>query len=59
MENALRAYVCAWKFFEKVAPSFQHAYSGSIDSAKREETKVRRPREAVRLLADGEKPGLK
>jgi uncharacterized protein YdeI (YjbR/CyaY-like superfamily) len=59
IEGALRADARAWKFFENLAPSYRRAYIGWIDSAKREETKARRLREAVRLLAAGEKLGLK
>jgi uncharacterized protein YdeI (YjbR/CyaY-like superfamily) len=42
-----------------MAPSYQRAYIGWIDSAKRDETKKRRLREALRLLAAGKKLGLK
>jgi uncharacterized protein YdeI (YjbR/CyaY-like superfamily) len=59
IESALKANARAWAFFEKLAPSYRRAYVGWIDSAKREETKRRRLREAVALLATGQKLGLK
>ena len=49
----------AWDNFEKLAPSGRRAYIGWIDSAKREETKEKRLREAIGLLAAGKKLGLK
>jgi len=59
IEQALSADPRAWRSFQQLAPSYRRAYIGWIDSAKREETRVRRLREAVRLLAAGEKLGLK
>ena len=49
----------AWQFFEQLAPSYRRAYVGWIHSAKRAETREKRLREAVSLLAAGEKLGLK
>ncbi|HUO84944.1 MAG TPA: YdeI/OmpD-associated family protein [Thermoanaerobaculia bacterium] len=59
IEQALRANPPAWEEFEKLSPSQRRLYVGWIDSAKREETKGRRLREAVSLLAAGRKLGLK
>jgi len=59
IEKELKADARAWKHFQELAPSHRRAYIGWIDSAKREETKVRRLREAVGLLAAGRKLGLK
>jgi len=59
VEKALKANMRAWKFFQQLAPSYRRAYIGWIESAKREETKARRIREAVRLLASERKLGLK
>ena len=42
-----------WQFFEQLAPSYRRAYVGWIDSAKRVETREKRLREAVSLLAAG------
>jgi uncharacterized protein YdeI (YjbR/CyaY-like superfamily) len=59
IEQALRRNTRAWKHFEQLAPSYRRAYIAWIDSAKREETKRKRMREAVGLLAAGKKLGLK
>jgi uncharacterized protein YdeI (YjbR/CyaY-like superfamily) len=57
--EALRAEPVARAFFERLAPSYRQAYVAWIDSAKRQETKERRLREAVGLLSAGRKLGLK
>jgi uncharacterized protein YdeI (YjbR/CyaY-like superfamily) len=56
---ALRRHPAAWKHFEGLAPSYRRMYVGWIDSAKRQETKMRRLQEAIGLLAAGKKLGLK
>ena len=57
--KTLEANPRAWQFFEQLAPSYRRAYVGWIHSAKRVETREKRLREAVSLLAAGEKLGLK
>jgi uncharacterized protein YdeI (YjbR/CyaY-like superfamily) len=59
IDQALRANPRAWICFEQLAPSHRRAYIGWIDSAKREQTKARRLREALGLLASGKQLGLK
>jgi len=59
IETAFRANPSAWEHFEQLAPSYRRAYIGWIDLAKRVETKERRLREALGLLAAGEKLGMK
>ena len=59
IERRLKASRRAWAYFEQLAPSYRRAYVGWIDSAKRKETKEKRLREAIRLLAAGKKLGLK
>lgn len=59
VEKAFKARPQAWEHFQQLAPSHRRAYVGWIDTAKREETKARRLREAVTLLAAGKKLGLK
>jgi uncharacterized protein YdeI (YjbR/CyaY-like superfamily) len=59
IETALRRNARAWTEFEKLAPSYRRQYVGWIDSAKKEETKAKRLAEAIRMLAAGEKLGLK
>lgn len=57
--QALRSRPAAWKHFQSLAPSYRRMYIGWIDSAKRQETKTRRLQEAIGLLAQGKKLGLK
>jgi len=59
IERGLKENARAWEYFQQLAPSYRRAYIGWIDSAKREETKAKRLREAVNLLAAGQKLGLK
>jgi uncharacterized protein YdeI (YjbR/CyaY-like superfamily) len=59
IETQLKADARVWNYFEHMAPSCRRAYIGWIDSAKREETKEKRLREAISLLGAGKKLGLK
>jgi uncharacterized protein YdeI (YjbR/CyaY-like superfamily) len=59
IKKRLQANPQAWNHFVELAPSYRRAYIGWIESAKREETKEKRLREATRLLAAGKKLGLK
>jgi uncharacterized protein YdeI (YjbR/CyaY-like superfamily) len=59
IEQAIKRDRAAWKFFQALAPSHRRNYIRWIDSAKREETKARRMQEAIKLMAAGEKLGLK
>ena len=45
--------------FEKLAPSYRKHYIGWIQAAKRDETKEKRIRDSVFLLAKGKRLGLK
>ena len=58
IEKGLKANAQAWEFFQKLAPSYRRLYLAWIDSAKRDETKQKRLREALGLLAAGKKRGL-
>lgn len=46
-------------FFEQLAPSYQKHYIGWIQSAKRPDTRAKRVRESIALLARRQKLGLK
>ena len=59
IEETLRTDLLAWQYFKQLAPSYRRAYIGWIESAKRQETKEKRLREALGLLAAGKKLGLK
>jgi len=49
----------AAEFFSTLSPSCQRQYTGWIAVAKREETRTRRIEEALKLLAAGEKLGMR
>src|SRR5262249_9324105 len=53
IQAALRDHPKALRHFEALPPSEGRRYFAWIDSAKREETKLRRLKEAIRLLAKG------
>jgi len=55
----LRRVPKAWKNFEGLPPSHKRQYVAWIDSAKKEETKLRRLEEAIRMLQAGERLGMK
>jgi uncharacterized protein YdeI (YjbR/CyaY-like superfamily) len=59
IQKALRNHPTARRHFEALAPSQRRRYFAWIESAKREETKLRRLKEAIRLLASGKVLGLK
>ena len=59
IQAALKRHGKAGRYFEALAPSHRRRYIAWIESAKREETKHRRLREAIRLLTKGELLGLK
>ena len=59
IQAALRDHPAARRHFEALAPSHRRRYVAWIDSARREETKQRRLKEAIRLLAGGHLLGLK
>jgi uncharacterized protein YdeI (YjbR/CyaY-like superfamily) len=59
IQEQFQANARAWDTFERLAPSCRRAYIGWIDSAKREETKEKRLREAIGLLEAGKQLGLK
>lgn len=57
--KALRGHVKAWEFFRELAPTYRRDFVVWIHTAKRPETRERRIRESIRLLAAGTKLGLK
>jgi uncharacterized protein YdeI (YjbR/CyaY-like superfamily) len=59
IQAALRSHPAALRHFEALAPSQRRRYLAWIESAKREDTKLRRLKEAIRLLAGGRVLGLK
>ncbi len=49
----------AWENFNRLPPSHRRAYIGWISDAKKEETRQRRIREAIRMLEKNERLGMK
>jgi uncharacterized protein YdeI (YjbR/CyaY-like superfamily) len=59
MQAALKKHPVALRHFESLPPEQRRRYFAWIESGKREDTKLRRLKEAIRLLADGKVLGLK
>jgi uncharacterized protein YdeI (YjbR/CyaY-like superfamily) len=59
LKEALMANAKAWENYRNLAPSYRRHYSGGIMHAAKEETRERRLREAVSLLQQNKKLGLK
>ena len=59
IQAELRNHPRALRRFEALAPSQRRRYLAWIETAKREDTKLRRLKEAIRLLAGGRVLGLK
>lgn len=57
--RALKDNPKAEKAFNSLAPSYKLQYFGWIMDAKKEETRLRRMKEALELLASGKKLGMK
>ena len=55
----LRADKGAWAFFNRLAPFYRRNYIRWVMSAKKDETRLRRLQEAISLLAQNRKLGLK
>jgi uncharacterized protein YdeI (YjbR/CyaY-like superfamily) len=59
IQAQLKSHPRALRHYEALPPSHRRRYIAWIESAKREETKLRRLKEAIRLLASGKVLGLK
>jgi uncharacterized protein YdeI (YjbR/CyaY-like superfamily) len=57
--RALKANKRAWSFFQALAPTYRRHFVGWIHTARRPETREKRIRESIALLAAGKKLGLK
>ncbi len=57
--KALNTHSKGWAFFQRLAPTDRRRFVVWIHLAKREETRARRIRESIRLLAAGKTLGLK
>jgi uncharacterized protein YdeI (YjbR/CyaY-like superfamily) len=58
LEQALKKNIKAWKYFQSLAPSHRRNYIRWISDAKTNETRTRRLKEAVGLLAENKKLGI-
>ena len=59
IQAALRKNAAAHRRYEALSPAHQRQYFAWIETAKREETKLRRLEKAIRMLVRGEELGLK
>ncbi len=57
--KAIKANAKAWKFFRELAPTYRRNFVVWIHTAKRPDTRERRIRQSLALLAAGKKLGLK
>jgi uncharacterized protein YdeI (YjbR/CyaY-like superfamily) len=57
--RALKKNAAAWRFFRELAPTHRRQFVVWIHMAKRPETRDKRIRESIALLAAGKKLGLK
>jgi uncharacterized protein YdeI (YjbR/CyaY-like superfamily) len=57
--DALQANPRAWDFFRGLSPTYRRDFVAWIHTAKRPETRAKRIRESIALLAAGKKLGLK
>jgi len=57
--KAFKANAKAWRFFQSLAPSYRRNFVVWIHIAKQPETRDKRIRESIMLLAAGKKLGLK
>ncbi len=59
IKTLLMANKNAWENFNKLAPSHKRNYIGWITIAKKDETQMKRVKEAIKLLKENKKMGLK
>ena len=59
LTRALKENPKAWEYFQSLAPSYRRSYIGWITEAKTEATRSKRTQEALTLLANNQKLGMK
>lgn len=59
LKQALMKNKKAWENFNNLAPSYRRAYIAWVTDAKREETRLKRLKQAVELIKQNKKPGMK
>lgn len=58
-EEALKTSPKAWEYFNNLTPGYRKQYVGWLQSAKRPETRKKRLAEAIALLEENKKLGMK
>lgn len=58
-ENVLKANRKAWENFQRLSPGYRKQYVAWLETAKRPETRNKRLEEAIRLLEENRKLGMK
>lgn len=58
-EKGLKTSPEAWNNFNQMAPGYRKQYVAWLQSAKKPETRKRRLAEAIRMLEENQKPGMK
>jgi len=58
-EEGLKTSRKAWENFETMAPGYRKQYTAWLQSAKKPETRKKRLQEAIRMLEENQKPGMK
>lgn len=59
LKKSLQSHTVAWGNFQKLAPSHQKQYIAWIQSAKTEPTRLKRLAEAIAMLVENKKLGMK
>jgi uncharacterized protein YdeI (YjbR/CyaY-like superfamily) len=59
LERLLASNKAAKEFFDSLSPSYQEQYIGWVSSAKKEETRQRRAKQALSMLSKKKKLGMK
>jgi uncharacterized protein YdeI (YjbR/CyaY-like superfamily) len=58
-EEGLKTSKKAWKNFNQMAPGYRKQYVAWLQTAKKPETRKRRLQEAIKMLEENQKPGMK
>ncbi len=59
LENGLKAHKKAWNNFNNLAPGYRKRYVEWLRRAKKPETREKRLKESIKLLARNEKLGMR
>ena len=59
IENALKANKNVWRNYSHLAPGYKKQYTLWLTTAKRTETREKRLKQAIELLAENKKLGMR